>query len=53
MPEVATFRLYILQAAYLLIAIGLALMVWPRLINHTADWALKYGDYRAAVDLKP
>jgi hypothetical protein len=44
MPEVSTFRLYILRAAYLLIAVGLALMVWPRLINHTADWALRRGD---------
>lgn len=44
MSEVSTFRLYVLRAAYLLIAVGLALMVWPRLINHTADWALKHGD---------
>ena len=44
MPEVSTLRLYILRAAYLLIAVGLALMVWPRLINHTADWALRRGD---------
>ena len=44
MPEVSTFRLYVLRAAYLLIAVGLALMVWPRLINHTADWALRRGD---------
>ena len=43
MPEVSTFRLYVLRAAYLLIAVGLALMVWPRLINHTAAWALKHG----------
>jgi len=43
MPEVSTFRLYVLRAAYLLIAVGLALMVWPSLINHTADWALKHG----------
>jgi hypothetical protein len=44
MPEVSTIRLYVLRAAYLLIAVGLALMVWPRLINHTAGWALKHGD---------
>jgi hypothetical protein len=44
MPQVSTFRLYVLRAAYLLIAVGLALMVWPRLINHTDDWALRRGD---------
>jgi hypothetical protein len=44
MPVVSTFRLYVLRAAYLLIAVGLGLMVWPRLFAHTTEWALKYGD---------
>ena len=44
MNEVSTFRLYLLRAAYLLIAAGLGLMVWPKLVNHTAVWALKKGD---------
>jgi hypothetical protein len=44
MPEVSTFRLYVLRAAYLLIAGGLAIMVWPKLLSHTNEWALKYGD---------
>ena len=44
MPEVSTFRLYLLRAMYLLIAVGLGLMVWPKLIHHTSDWALKFGD---------
>ena len=44
MPEVPTVRLYVLRATYLLLAVGLGLMVWPRLVNHTATWALKYGD---------
>ena len=44
MNEVSTFRLYLLRAAYLLIAAGLGLMVWPKLVNHSTQWALKYGD---------
>lgn len=38
------FRLYVLRAAYLLIAVGLAFMVWPKLLNHTNEWAVKHGD---------
>lgn len=44
MSEVSAFRLYVLRAAYALIAVGLALMVWPKMIQHTDGWALKYGD---------
>lgn len=44
MSEVSVFRLYVLRAAYALIAVGLALMVWPKMIQHTGAWALKYGD---------
>lgn len=44
MPEISAFRLYVLRAAYVLIAAGLALMVWPKLIQHTDAWALKDGD---------
>ena len=44
MAEVSTFRLYLLRATYLLLAVGLGLMVWPRLIGHTTAWALKNGD---------
>lgn len=29
MPEVSTLRLYLLRALYLLIAVGLALTIWP------------------------
>lgn len=29
MSDVSTFRLYLLRALYLLIAVGLALMIWP------------------------
>lgn len=44
MPEVSTVRLYVLRAAYLVLVVGLAQMVWPRLIHHTDAWALKNGD---------
>ena len=44
MADVSTFRLYLLRATYLLLAVGLALMIWPRLIGHTSAWALKNGD---------
>ena len=37
MNDVSTFRLYLMRAAYLLIAVGLAVMIWPRLINPPAD----------------
>lgn len=33
MSEVSTFRLYVLRAGYLIIAAGLALMIWPGLVR--------------------
>lgn len=33
MNGVSTFRLYLLRATYLLIAVGLAFMIWPGLLN--------------------
>jgi hypothetical protein len=44
MHDVSRFRLYLLRAYYLLLAVGLGLMIWPRLISHTTAWALKNGD---------
>jgi hypothetical protein len=32
-PEVSTFRLYLLRAGYLIIAVGLVLMIWPGIIR--------------------
>lgn len=33
MSEVSTFRLYLLRAGYLIIAVGLAVMIWPGIIR--------------------
>ena len=35
MSEVSTFRLYMLRAGYLIIALGLAVMIWPGIIRPT------------------
>ena len=37
MTGVSTIRLYMLRAVYLLIAVGLALMIWPGIISHPVD----------------
>lgn len=34
MSEISTFRLYVLRACYLLIAVGLAFMIWPGIVSH-------------------
>jgi hypothetical protein len=44
MSEVSAFRLYILRATYLLLVVGQAFMSWPRIVNHTSAWALRWGD---------
>ncbi len=33
MSEVSTFRLYLLRAGYLVIAVGLVVMIWPGIIH--------------------
>lgn len=37
MSEISTFRLYLLRACYALIALGLAVMIWPGIISHSTD----------------
>jgi hypothetical protein len=34
--EVSTFRLYLLRAMYLLMAVGLAFTIWPGILHHPA-----------------
>ena len=43
MTEVSLFRLYVLRAGYLLIAVGLAATIWPIVINHSPQWPLMNG----------
>lgn len=42
-PEVGLVRLYMLRAMYLLMAVGLALTIWPAIIGHAPDWPLWNG----------
>ena len=37
MSEISTLRLYLLRAGYLLVAVGLALMIWPGILSHGPD----------------
>ena len=34
------FRLYLLRAVYLLLAVGLAFEVWPGILQHGLDWSI-------------
>lgn len=43
MTEVSLFRLYLLRATYLLIAVGLWFTVWPQLLHHPTPWSLWHG----------
>lgn len=49
MSEVSTFRLYILRATYLLIAVGLGFMIGPGLIEPPADLEHMRGVVRALL----
>jgi len=41
--EVSLFRLYTLRAAYLIMAGGLGLFVWPSVLRHTNEFAIGHG----------
>ncbi len=41
--EVSLFRLYTLRAAYLVMAAGLGVYVWPAVIHHTNEFAVAQG----------
>jgi len=43
MTDVSTFRLYLMRAAYLLMAVGTAFTIWPQIINHPTPWPLWHG----------
>jgi hypothetical protein len=41
--EVSLFRLYALRAAYLLMAAGLGVYIWPAVIHHTNEFGATQG----------
>lgn len=41
--EVSLFRLYTLRVAYLIMAGGLGVFIWPSVIRHTNDFAIAHG----------
>ncbi|WP_420606166.1 hypothetical protein [Novosphingopyxis sp.] len=41
--EVSVFRLSILRAYYVLMAVGTMAIFWPDLISHTNDWGIDTG----------
>ena len=43
MTEVSTFRLYLMRAMYLIIAVGLGSLIWPGIIHHTKPWGHMQG----------
>jgi len=49
MPEVSTFRLYLLRATYLLIVIGLGFTIWPGILHPPKDLALMRGVVRSLL----
>lgn len=43
MTDVSLFRLYLLRAMYLLIALGLGSMIWPIIVNSAPDKPLMHS----------
>jgi hypothetical protein len=42
-PEISVFRLYLLRAMFLLIALGQGSQTWPAIIHHTRPWDFWHG----------
>jgi hypothetical protein len=42
-PGISLFRLYTLRVAYLIMAVGLGVFVWPSVIRHTNEFASVHG----------
>ncbi len=43
MTDVPLWRLYVLRAMYLIMAVGLGLVIWPGIISHRPEWPLMNG----------
>jgi hypothetical protein len=43
MTDVPLWRLYVLRAMYLIMAVGLGLVIWPSIISHRPEWPLMNG----------
>jgi hypothetical protein len=41
--EVSLFRLYTLRIAYFVLAAGLGTYIWPSVIHHTSEFAIRMG----------
>ena len=48
-PGVSTFRLYLLRGAYLLLAVGLGIQIWPGVIHHSLTLPLMNGVVRSLL----
>ena len=42
-PELSLFRLYVLRAMYLLIALAQGSQTWPAIVHHTKPWDMWHG----------
>jgi len=49
MRIVSLFRLYLLRALYLLLAVGLAFEIWPGILSHGPDWTVSRGTMHALL----
>ena len=49
MNEVSRLRFVVLRIAYALITFGQVVTFWPKLLSHSSEWALKFGDTNALL----
>lgn len=49
MPDVSTFRLYLLRATYLLLVVGLGFDIWPGILNPPAELEHMRGVVRSLL----
>lgn len=47
--ELPVWRLNLLRAMYLLMAGGLAVNIWPSVLGHSAEWAIRFGHVGALL----